>query len=516
MDESRSAVLKWLIAVILSLSQISVGWSITAVNIAIPTMMASLAVSLNEIHWVLTGFLITRTIMMPTVGWFGSRFSDRKIFILFTGVFVLGSFLCAVAWDSNSLIFARLIQATGAGPLVAIGMAIMFESFPAHQRGLALGIFSASWSVAPYIGPPLGGLLVESVHWRAIFYFNVLVGSANILGAYLLFPNKTPNTKGSRFDFPGFLTFSAASVTLLLALSKGQELGWTSPEIASLFALSAVLTSLFVAIELKVQDPFMQLRCFKNRIFSIVTFINFFRVFAFRGANFLVSLVLQKGLNYTPFQAGLLLLPGIIGTSIFAPLAGAVSDRFGPRTPIIAGFAIMALGAYGFSTVSLWTTAAALFLFISLQSVGQACINAPLNSVGLRASPEGKTKMASGILAMSRSLGESFGIAVLSFLLEVRVFLNVSSMALSEAAGSATGPYYDVLAELKRALIQAGDYAAGLHVHAHSFLSYTLLTEALAESYRDLFGLIMILYILLLAISVVIFRSYARNPLPSR
>ena len=172
MGQGSSPSFKWWIASVLCLSQISVGCSITAVTIAIPSMMASLGASLNQIQWVLTGFLITRTVMMPLAGSLGSQMSDRSFFMLCTGVFTAGSFLCAIAWNAESLSVFRIIQAIGAGPLVAVSMAIMFETFPPHQRGLAMGIFSASWSIAPYVGPPLGGLVVELLDWTIIFYAN--------------------------------------------------------------------------------------------------------------------------------------------------------------------------------------------------------------------------------------------------------------------------------------------------------------------------------------------------------
>lgn len=511
MDQSSPSTLKWWIAFILSLSQLSVGWSITAVNIAIPTLMASLGASLNQIQWVLTGFLITRTVMMPSVGYLGSRMSDRTLFILCTAVFTSGSFLCAIAWDAESLSVFRIIQAIGAGPLIAISMAIMFEAFPSHQRGLAMGIFSASWSVAPYIGPPLGGFIVEHLNWRVIFYINVVAGLINIVGAYLLFPHKKPEKRGEPFDLIGFLTFAGGTITLLVAVSQGQELGWRSPFIMGFFALSLFLLFSFVAVELTAKNPFMELRYFRSLNFSVVSLLNFLRVFCFRGASFLISLVLQKGLNYTPTQAGMFLLPGVFLTGTVAPLAGGLSDRMGPRIPILMGFTIMMFAAYGLSTMTLWTSMISIFLFISMQSVGQSCVNAPLNTVGLRASPEGKTKMASGILAVSRSLGESFGVATLSFLLERRIFINLNTMTPLQEAYASEAVRFKVLTRLRYLVLQAGQYGAALQTRARSLLSYALFSEALTRSYHDLFLLIAGLYVSMFVISALFLRSGSRE-----
>jgi DHA2 family multidrug resistance protein len=516
MVQNPSSTLKWWIAFILALSQLSVGWSVTAVNLAIPTMMASLGASLNQIQWVLTGFLITRTVMMPTVGSLGSRMSDRSLFVLCTGVFTAGSFLCSIAWDAESLSVFRIIQAIGAGPLTAISMAIMFEAFPPHQRGLAMGIFSASWSIAPYIGPPLGGYIVEQLHWRAIFSANVFAGLINIVGAYFLFPHKKPEKKGQSFDLLGFLTFTGGTVALLVIVSQGQELGWKSPLVVISFAISMFLLFLFVTIQLTVKDPFMELRYFRSLHFSVVNCLNFLRVFCFRGASFLISLLLQKGLHYTPFQAGKFLLPGVFLTIVVAPLAGGLSDRLGPRLPILTGFGIMILAAYNLSTITPWASMISIFLFISMQSVGQACVNAPLNTIGFRASPEGKTRMASGILAMSRSLGESFGVASLSFLLERQTFLNLGSMTPLQKAYLSEAVRYGVFSQLRHLMLHAGKYGAALQTHARSFLSYTLLNEALTRSYQDLFFLIAALYVSMFVASALFLPTARKKVDPVR
>jgi MFS transporter, DHA2 family, multidrug resistance protein len=160
---------KWLISITLFLGTLSVGLSVSAVNIAIPTIMSSLGVSLNLIQWVLTGFMITRTVLIPSVGWLGARFGDRNLFIASTTIFTVGSLFCAFSWNAESLIFFRIVQGLGAGPLLGVSLAIMFDAFPRHERGLAMGLFMTGWSLGPFFGPLLGGYLTEHVHWRAIF-----------------------------------------------------------------------------------------------------------------------------------------------------------------------------------------------------------------------------------------------------------------------------------------------------------------------------------------------------------
>jgi len=158
------AFLKWWVFLIVSLGTLSVALGVTAVNIAIPTIMSSLGASLDKIQWVLTGFMITRTVLIPSIGWVGERIGDRNLFIFSMAIFTAGSLLCSIAWSADSLIFFRIIQAAGAGPLIAVAMSIMFEAFPRHQRGMAMGLFMTGWSIGPFFGPLLGGYLVEHVN----------------------------------------------------------------------------------------------------------------------------------------------------------------------------------------------------------------------------------------------------------------------------------------------------------------------------------------------------------------
>ncbi|MFQ5684559.1 MAG: DHA2 family efflux MFS transporter permease subunit, partial [Candidatus Binatia bacterium] len=264
MDSSPSALqpsgtfLKWWVFLMVSLGTLSVAMGITAVNIAIPTIMSALSASLDKIQWVLTGFMITQTVLIPSVGWVGGRVGDRNLFILSMAFFTIGSLLCSISWSADSLIFFRIVQAVGAGPLIAVAMSIMFEAFPPHERGMAMGLFMTGWSIGPFFGPLLGGYLAEHVSWRAIFYINIPLGLVSIAAAYLILPRKKKETAKTPFDLFGFLTLAAGTVTLLLALSQGPDLGWGSPVIVELFSASAVLWALFVVAELRSRNPYIE------------------------------------------------------------------------------------------------------------------------------------------------------------------------------------------------------------------------------------------------------------------
>ena len=500
--QSFDGLRKWLVAVTLFLGTLSVGLSVTAVNIAIPTIMSSLGTSLNRIQWVLTGFMITRTVLIPSVGWLGERMGDRNLFIASSTIFTAGSLLCSFSWNVESLIFFRIVQAVGAGPLLGVSMAIMFEAFPRHDRGLAMGLFMTGWSLGPFFGPLLGGYLTEHVHWRAIFYLNLPTGLLSIVSGYYLLPRLSAKPAAAPLDIMGLVTMAGGTVTLLLALSLGHEEGWASRLIVTLFALSALLFTLFIAAELRTAQPFIELRYFRNINFSLANCLIFLRVFGFRGANFLLALFLQKGLNHTPTQAGMFLLPGAFITGLWSPVAGKMTDVFGPRIPIVGGLAILIFALYGLSQMTLWSTVGFIFFFMCVMSIGQSSLNAPLNTVALAAMPEGQARMGSGMIGMTRGLGEAFGIAVFSFLLERYAFFNLYSIPPLQGVPFAASERLQVLAQIQALLIEAGHYGLALQERARSLLAHTLVNQALTQAYQDLFLLIAVLHVGLLVVAL--------------
>lgn len=503
--ESRSEGLrKWWIAITLFLGTLSIGLSVTAVNVAIPTIMSSLGASLNRIQWVLTGFMITRTVLIPSVGWLGERMGDRNLFIASTTIFTAGSLLCSFSWSAESLIFFRIVQAVGAGPLLGISMAIMFEAFPPRERGLAMGLFMTGWSLGPFFGPLLGGYLTEHVHWRAIFYINLPTGILSIVSGYYLLPRMKPKAAAAPLDLPGLLTLTVASVSLLLALNLGHEMGWGSRMIGGLFVLSLITFALFVLTELKSEHPFIELRYFRDINFSLANVLIFFRVFGFRGASYLLAIFLQKGLNYTPTQAGIFLLPGAIITGLWSPLAGKLTDRVGPRIPIVGGLAILIFALYGLSQLSLWSTVAFIFFFMCVKSVGQSSLNAPLNTVALAAIPEGRARMGSGMIGMTRGLGEAFSVAVLTFLLERHAFFNLYAIPPLQGEAFAAAERLRALDHIQGLLIDSGHHGLAFAERARSLLAHTLIHQALTRAYQDLFLMIAALHVGLLIIALFI------------
>ena len=256
-------------------------------NVAIPSMMSSLSTDLDRIQWVQTGYQIIQAVLIPAVGWLGARLGTKRLFILSTLVFIAGSALCGLAWDVHSLIFFRILQGMGGGPIMPLSMSILYSTFPPDKRGLALGLSNFSHSFGPAIAPALGGHLIEVLNWRAIFYINVPVGLLSA-GIVLFTMPKTQDQRARSFDAIGVFTMASFIILLLLAVSEGRRYGWGSQMIVMLFLVSGVSLAAFVIAELKTKEPFVEIRLYKNLPFAMGCLIGFLNTMEFRGTNFLL------------------------------------------------------------------------------------------------------------------------------------------------------------------------------------------------------------------------------------
>ena len=292
------------------------------VNVALPKMMASFGATVDQIEWVVTGYMIAFAISMPTTNWLKELIGLKKLFIFSLAFFCLGSALCGLAWNKDSLIVFRVLQALGGGALMPTGLTLVSEAFPPQERGMAMGTWSIGAMVAPAAGPFMGGYLVDEVSWRSIFYINLPVGAAAILAALWILPAIRPANSSRRLDLVGFLSLSVFLAFFLIALAQGQREGWDSDYIISCFSLSIVGLVVFIASGFLVKDPIIDLHLFANHNFLMANIINFARAMAIFGAMFLLPLFLQTILDYKALHTGIILAPTAISVAIVSPFSG--------------------------------------------------------------------------------------------------------------------------------------------------------------------------------------------------
>jgi len=279
------------------------------VNVALPKMMAHFSATVDQIEWVVTAYMIAFAISMPATGWLQSRLGLKDVFIASLVLFVFGSVLCGLAWDKDSMIAFRIIQAAGGGAMMPTGITLVSEAFPPQERGMAMGTWSIGAMVAPSVGPFLGGYLVDEVSWRSIFYINVPVGALAVLAAIWILSSARGSSPTRRFDLAGFLSFSAFLAALLIALAQGQREGWNSDYILSCFAISLLGLGGFLFSSLRQKDSIIDLSLLLNHNFVMASIINFVRAVAIFGSMFLLPLYLQNLMNYTALRTGIILAP---------------------------------------------------------------------------------------------------------------------------------------------------------------------------------------------------------------
>ena len=411
------------------------------VNIALPTLVRELNTDFATIQWVVLVYLLTLATLILSFGRLGDMVGKKPVYATGFVVFTLGSILCGLSATVSWLIFFRVVQAIGATMVLALGMAIVTEAFPPRERGMALGISGSIVSVGIVLGPTLGGLIIDAWSWNWIFFVNIPVGIIGILMVLQFIPDIKPAGE-QRFDLLGALALFISVLSFLLALTFGQGIGFVTIRILALFATGALFLILFVLIELRVEQPMIDLRLFNNKFFTTSLITGFLTFIAISGTIILIPFYLENVLGYNTRQIGLLLAAVPIAMGIVAPIAGSLSDRFGTRPIAVIGLSILLVGYYGLSKLHIQTSTFEYLLRFLPIGLGMGVFSSPNNSTIMGTAPRERLGIVSGILAVNRTLGQMTGIAVLGAIWTSRVIAyNGSSV---EGGTTNAEPIYQV------------------------------------------------------------------------
>lgn len=403
---------KWFVMAAISMGILLATIDGSIVNISLPTLVRELNTNFATVQWVVLAYLLTLSVLLLSVGRLADMIGKKQIYTTGFVIFTIGSFLCGLAMNVYFLILFRVVQAVGAAMILALGVAIVTESFPRKERGMALGISGTVVSVGIVIGPTLGGIIIESLSWHWIFFVNIPVGIVGILMVLRFVPAIKPVGK-QRFDFQGALTLLISLLALLIALTVGQNLGFTDYRTLALFTVSAIFLGVFIAIEKRVVQPMIDLTLFRNSLFSINLITGFLTFIAIAGMFILFPFYLENILGYSTLEVGLLIAVIPISMGVIAPISGSLSDRFGTRTISFIGLFFLLLGYVILTSISVQTTTLTLLLLLLPIGVGMGIFQSPNNSAIMGAAPPDKLGIVSGMLALTRTLGQSVGIAVL-------------------------------------------------------------------------------------------------------
>ena len=422
-ESKRPRVNKWLVAMAVMVPTFIEVMDISVVNVSLPHMQGSLNAGLDEVTWVLTSYLVSNAIVIPISGWLASVFGRKRYLLFSITLFTASSLACGAAPSLKFLIVARILQGLGGGGLQPLSQAILFETFPVAEHGLAMAVFGMGVVMAPIMGPVVGGWITDNLSWRWVFYINLPVGLvALVLAIFFIYDPAYIRRRIMRIDTWGLLLLTVGLGCLQIVLDKGEREDWfSSPFIVYLSIIAGVALVTFVLVELRTEHPVVILRAFMERSFASGNLILFAGFGCMFGSFVLLPLYAQKLMNYNAFWAGLVLGPGGVTSFIVMPIAGILLRRgVNPRYLLAVGLTIMSYAIWLMSGFNLQAS----FLDITgpriLQGFGLGLFFVPLATATFMNIPKEQTGNASAIFNLLRNLGGSFGVAISTTILAQR------------------------------------------------------------------------------------------------
>ncbi len=427
---------RMLILGICCMSLLIVGLDNTIVNVALPSIKRDLHASISGLQWTIDAYLLVLASLLMLSGSTADRLGRRRVFQTGLAVFTAGSLLCSVAPSLGGLVAFRAVQAVGGSMLNPVAMSIIVNTFTEpSQRARAIGVWGGVIGISMALGPIVGGALIGTVGWRAIFWVNVPVGLAAI-GLTALFVPESRAPRPRKLDPVGQLLMIITLTALTYGIIEGPRAGWGSALIVGCFAAAAGGLACLIRYELRRDEPLIEVRFFRSVPFAGATLIAICAMAAMGGFLFLNSLYLQDVRGYSALHAGLLLVPMALMMLVFAPLSGRVVGSRGPRLPlIVAGAGIMLAGA-GLTMLADQTALAWLIVTYVLFGVGAGVVNPPITNNAVSGMPRSQAGVAAAVASTSRQIGQLLGVAVVGSAVTARIH---GPLAASLAAASHVG-----------------------------------------------------------------------------
>jgi DHA2 family multidrug resistance protein len=415
MDGDRiQPINKWLITLTVMIPAFMEIVDTSIANVALPHMQGNLNAGTDEVTWVLTSYLISNAVIMPMTGWLARLFGRKRFLISCIIMFTFASVLCGMAPNLASLVCFRILQGAAGGALIPMSQAIMMESFPPEEGGMAMAIFGIGAMFGPVVGPTLGGWITDNMSWRWIFYINIPVGIvAVIMAKFFIFDPAYLKRHKASIDYWGLALLTLGIGSLQVVLDKGQQDDWFNSSFIITFSIISVISLiLFVYAELKHEHPIVNLRLFKDAAFASGNFIMFMVGFCLYGSVVMLPLFLQTMMGYSATMAGLVMAPGGVASVIVMPLVGAYIQRRSGRRIIFAG---LILGAVSLFFMRGFTLEASYWDFMwprVMLGAALGMIFPPLTRLALVNIPRVEMGNATGMYNLLRNIGGSVGIAL--------------------------------------------------------------------------------------------------------
>ena len=438
-EERRAATgaRRWLVLVSITSGTFMANVDAAAVTVALPTMARELDVGLDALQWIVSGYFLTITAVLPLFGRLADLVGRRRVLSTGLVLFVVASLLVALSPSFPTLIAARALQGVGASMFMATIMASAVTAFPPGERGRVLGLLTSVVAAGTVVGPGLGGVLTDAFGWRSIFVVNVPVGLLGAAGIFVLLPADRPAGPSAGrftagFDMVGALLFAGFSSALILGLGTGPGAGWSSPTTLGLLGASVVFLLLFAVQESRSASPVIDLRLFRRRVFGLGNLAGFVAFVLLLFPAVLFPLYLVEVLHRSLATAGMLMSLQAATMLLISPAAGRWSDRAGSRRPTLVGLALTAAAMLASTLLGRGTPLWLVGLVLALLGAGSGLFLSPNNSAVMGDLARDRAGTAGAILATARNLGKAVGVAVAVLL--YTAFAGTSATAGVEAA----------------------------------------------------------------------------------
>jgi DHA2 family multidrug resistance protein len=434
---------KWTVALSIAIGSLMATIDTSIVNVALPSIRGELGASLQEITWISTAYMIAMVLVMPLTGFLGSFFGQKRVYLVSLIVFTAGSLLCGTARSLETLVLWRIIQGFGGGALQPTQQAILRQTFPPHEQGMAMAVFSMVIMVGPAIGPVLGGYITDDYSWPWIFFVNFPVG---LLGIYLTFRNvhepadvlAANRAKAAvmrkHLDVAGIVLMAITIGALQYVLEEGAGEDWfDSTRIVIATYVSVVALIAFVIRELSAVAPVVDLRMFRDPTFASGTMVSGVVFAMLMGSMLLLPVFTQELMHFSATQSGIVLLPRTLAMMVAAPLVGRLYNRTSPAGLVAFGMVMTAVGSWMQADISLETSMGDLFVPLAVTGIGFAFLFVPLTTAALSNVPRHEMAGAAGVNSFVRQVGGSIGLSVFATL-----FIRFGVQAKTGLAASVT------------------------------------------------------------------------------
>jgi MFS transporter, DHA2 family, multidrug resistance protein len=491
MSNAREGVNPYVIAMVVMLTTFMEVLDTSVANVSLPHIAGSLSATIDESTWVLTSYLVANAVVLPMSGWFSNLLGRKRFYLSCVFIFTASSLLCAMAPTLGWLIFFRILQGLGGGGLQPTSQSILMESFPPEKHGQAMAMYGVGVVFAPVIGPVLGGWLTDHYSWHWIFLINLPVGVlAMVLSSAILvdppYLKRLSFKDSKQIDFIGFGLVVLGLASLEIVLDEGQRNDWFSSPFIVAFAILAVAGLVAMVLwELHHEHPVVDLRLLKDKAFSTSNFMLFTLGFVLYGSTFLIPVFLQTMLGFDATTSGLVMSPGGIVILISMPIVGFLVRKLDTRAMVAYGLILTGSGLLIMSNWTLgigyWDAATARIV----QCMGLAALFIPINVLAYSTLSREKSNQAAGLMNLSRNIGGSVGIALLSTLLSRRTQFH--QVQLVSHLDPTSLPHQNFVAGVGRALMAKGYSSVDALQHGWGLLWGQTLRQARYLAMLDVF-----------------------------